>query len=87
MRSTGFPSISIVPPSGCSAPDRRLISVDFPAPFSPSSACTRPGKRAIETSRRTVLPKKDFVTPRAARIGTVGTSWSYCPASSVSNNA
>ena len=26
----GLPSISIVPPSGCSAPDRRLISVDLP---------------------------------------------------------
>ena len=36
--ATPRPSISMVPLSGTSAPDRRLISVDLPAPFSPRRA-------------------------------------------------
>ena len=35
----------MVPLSGASAPDRRLMSVDLPAPFSPRRAWTRPGSR------------------------------------------
>ncbi len=62
------PPTSMVPPSGTSAPDRRLIRVDLPAPFSPSSAWIRPAARAMETSSRTGLPKKAFrLRPRSVR--------------------
>jgi hypothetical protein len=33
----------MVPASGTVAPEMILISVDLPAPFSPTSACTWPG--------------------------------------------
>ena len=45
-----------------SVPDSRLISVLFPAPFSPSSAWMRPPTSSIETSRSTGLPKKALDT-------------------------
>ena len=35
--------------SGCSAPVMILISVDLPAPFSPTSACTSPARRSNDT--------------------------------------
>jgi hypothetical protein len=38
-----------------------LISVDLPAPFSPSSAKTSPGSSDSETSRNAVVPPKRFV--------------------------
>ena len=40
--ATGTPSISIEPASSRCAPLRHLISVDLPAPLSPSSASTSP---------------------------------------------
>ena len=55
------------PSSGRSTPESRLISVDLPAPFSPSSAWTRPGGISIETSRSTGLPKKRLLTASARR--------------------
>ena len=39
---TGRPSSSMVPSSGAYMPMRHFMSVDFPAPFSPMSACTVP---------------------------------------------
>ena len=44
------PAKTIVPSSGEVAPEAMFISVDFPAPFSPSSACTSPGSTSNETS-------------------------------------
>src|SRR5262249_1315794 len=44
--STGAPSSSIVPASGRTTPDSTLISVDLPAPFSPSTAWIRPRAQA-----------------------------------------
>ena len=41
---------TIVPPSGAVAPEATFISVDLPAPFSPSRACTSPGSTSKETS-------------------------------------
>ena len=41
---------TIVPLSGGVAPDATFISVDLPAPFSPSRACTSPGSTSNETS-------------------------------------
>src|SRR5947199_159811 len=41
---SGCPSSRASPASGTTAPPRILMSVDFPAPFSPSSAWTSPGR-------------------------------------------
>src|SRR6218665_1476708 len=41
-----------------------FISVDLPAPFSPSSACTEPGRRRNCTLSRATTPGKDLLTPR-----------------------
>ena len=50
------PSKTIAPPSGAVAPEATFISVDFPAPFSPSSACTSPGSTSNETSVSAATP-------------------------------
>ena len=41
-RWTALPSQTISPPSGAHRPDTVLISDDFPAPLSPTSAVTLP---------------------------------------------
>ena len=46
----GSPSRKISPLSGGVAPEAMFISVDLPAPFSPSSACTSPRCTSKETS-------------------------------------
>ncbi len=57
---TSFPSIVIVPFSGCSTPVRTLIRVDLPAPFSPSRAWISPFLRVKSTSSRAFTPGKDL---------------------------
>src|ERR1017187_418366 len=64
---TGRPSTVSVPESGFSAPVMTLISVDFPAPFSPSSACTSPEPSENETPRSACTPAKDLVIAVASR--------------------
>ena len=54
--ASGAPSIASVPESGWTAPVRILISVDLPAPFSPTMACTSPARRSSDTSRRACTP-------------------------------
>lgn len=44
VMDTGRPSYLTVPASGIVAPEMILISVDLPAPFSPTSACTCPAR-------------------------------------------
>jgi hypothetical protein len=44
-----------------------LISVDFPAPFSPTIACTSPACSSNETWRRALTPSNDFVMDDAER--------------------
>ena len=39
-----------------------LISVDLPAPFSPTRACTSPGRRSSETPRSACVDPKLFDT-------------------------
>ena len=56
------PQISMVPASGRTSPDAIPISVDLPAPFSPSSACTSPANAANETSLTATTPPKRFET-------------------------
>src|SRR5690242_1886030 len=67
---TGVPSISMVPLSAVTAPARILTSVDFPAPFSPTSACTSPARTSKSTPESACTPGYDFEMPRIARYGT-----------------
>src|SRR5437870_8093455 len=57
------PSIRISPPySGCGyTPARILISVDLPAPFSPTRAWISPWLRSTLTPSRALTPGKDLV--------------------------
>src|SRR5580704_2452612 len=58
---TGLPSTSIVPLSAMYAPARIFISVDLPAPFSPTSACTSPAATSKDTPSSARTPGNDFV--------------------------
>src|ERR1035437_7836126 len=64
--ATRWPAAVSVPESGFSAPVMTLIRVDFPAPFSPSSACTSPEPSENETPRRACTPAKDLVIAAAS---------------------
>src|SRR5438093_12401743 len=44
-----------------------FISVDLPAPFSPSRACTSPRRRSKSTSSLASTPGNRFVMPRSSR--------------------
>ena len=55
-----MPLIIISPPSFSYAPDRILISVDLPAPFSPTIACTSPYFNSKSISESTFTPEKLF---------------------------
>src|SRR4051794_5363458 len=46
-----------------------FISVDLPAPFSPSSACTSPRRRSKSTWSFARTPGKRLVIPRSSRTG------------------
>src|SRR5919202_3556241 len=46
-----------------------FISVDLPAPFSPSSACTSPRRRSKSTWSLARTPGKVFVIPRSSSTG------------------
>src|SRR6186997_2126087 len=46
-----------------------LMSVDLPAPFSPTSACTWPGCRSMDTSSRARTPPKRLLMPSTSRTG------------------
>ncbi len=46
-----------------------LMSVDFPAPFSPSSAWTSPGSKARDTSSRAWVEPNRLLTPWISRTG------------------
>src|SRR6185436_13468802 len=67
MWGTARPPTVSVPASGCSAPVMILISVDFPAPFSPTSACTSPACRSNDTPRRALTPSNDLEMEDAER--------------------
>src|SRR6476659_4983890 len=66
---TGASSNSIVPVSACSTPERILIIVDLPAPFSPTRACTRPAWMVISALRIARTAPKLLEIPRIARRG------------------
>src|SRR6185312_12923105 len=66
---TSRPRTRIWPASGWVMPDRTLISVDLPAPFSPSRQCTSPGRitRSMWSFART--PGNAFVMPISSTAG------------------
>ncbi|GAA0932041.1 hypothetical protein GCM10009560_37430 [Nonomuraea longicatena] len=63
-RSRGWSSRRTRPRSGRWSPFRILMRVDFPAPFSPMSALTRPGGKSRVTSRRAWTPENRLDSDR-----------------------
>jgi len=63
LKLTDFPSIMIFPVSREYIPVSIFISVDFPAPFSPTSACISPLPRLKLTSFSTCTPEKFLLIP------------------------
>src|SRR5712692_630333 len=67
--TTSSPSIRSRPLSGRYTPPRIFTSVDFPAPFSPTSACTSPALRSIETSSSARIAPNAFDACSSERMG------------------
>src|SRR3954452_142164 len=61
------PPISTVPASGARKPLAMPSSVDFPDPFSPTSACTSPARQSKLTSRSAWTAPNAFETPLSER--------------------
>src|SRR5436190_24253277 len=66
---TSLPSKRISPLSAVCVPAMHLISVDLPAPLSPTSAITSPCRTSKSTSLSAWTEPNDFVTPRSWRRG------------------
>src|SRR5687768_12668971 len=64
-----WPLRVIRPLSGVWMPVSTLISVDLPAPFSPTRAWISPGRRVKSTSLSARTPAKVFVTPATSMTG------------------
>ena len=65
----GSPASSMTPASGAVTPERIPTSVLFPAPFSPTSAWTRPGASESSTSVSAWVAPKRLSIPVARRRG------------------
>src|SRR5689334_5556891 len=63
-KMTGLPWTRISPSSGRYSPASTFISVLLPAPFSPSSAWTSPGRRSKLTRSLARTPGNRLTTPR-----------------------
>src|SRR6516225_9338835 len=63
------PSMLMVPESGRSIPDRMLIRVDLPAPFSPSRQCTSPCRTVTLTRSFARTPGNRFVMSVSSMAG------------------
>src|SRR5262245_29449221 len=68
-KDTGTPARRISPASGVCTPVRALTSVDLPAPFSPSNACTSPGNSRKSTSANAFTPGNVTVMPLMSTTG------------------
>src|SRR5229473_5333105 len=66
---TSLPSKRIFPSSYGWIPATHLISVDLPAPLSPTSAITSPCRTSKSTSVSACTEPNDFETPRSSRRG------------------
>src|SRR5438093_7761645 len=66
---TVSPSIRISPASMGWMPARHLMSVDLPAPLSPTSAITSPLRTSKSTSVSACTEPKDFEIPRSPSVG------------------
>ena len=66
---TGTPSTRIDPPSAACTPDSTLISVDLPAPLSPTSAITSAGRTSRSAPRRASTLPNDLKMPRISKRG------------------
>ena len=62
-----WPRMSTVPASGVSAPLMILISVDLPAPFSPTRPCTSPASRSNDTPFSAWTPANVLTIPVTER--------------------
>src|SRR3954454_9026445 len=71
---TSRPSKRISPLSGECVPAMHLISVDLPAPLSPTSAITSLGRTSKSTSVSACTDPNDFVIPRSSRRGVASLS-------------
>src|SRR6267143_3147372 len=69
-KRTFFPSTRNSPSSCVCTPDRILISVDLPAPLSPSTQVTSPAWTSIEMSRNAITLPKYLLTWRTSRSAT-----------------
>ena len=67
-KTTGLPPTEMDPESMAYTPVSALMSVDFPAPFSPMSAWISPDRRKKSTSSRASTPGKAIVMPRISTI-------------------
>src|SRR3954452_23053922 len=65
---TGWPSKRISPPSVLWIPATHLISVDFPAPLSPTSAITSPSRTSKSTPRSASTEPKLLKTSRSSSV-------------------
>ena len=68
-KATGAPLTRMAPVPGRTCPARIFSSVDFPAPFSPTSAWTSPGATLKSMSCSTRTGPNDFDIPFAAKTG------------------
>src|SRR5689334_17576467 len=76
---TGWPSKTTSPESAAWIPAMHLISVDLPAPLSPSSAITSPRRTSRSTSVSACTEPNDFETSRSSRTGvSTATRWGQC---------
>src|SRR5437764_15173677 len=60
-------------------PATDLISVDFPAPLSPTSAITWPSRTSKSTSASAWTEPNDFEIPRSSRIGAAALMAGFLP--------
>ena len=74
-KAPALPSISTVPEVGLCTPESVLISVDLPAPLSPSRQSTSPACTFSEMSCSTSIGPKDLLTPLSSRIGAAITAF------------
>src|SRR5271166_3054839 len=72
---TSAPSTLMLPASGRSIPERMLIRVDLPAPFSPRRQCTSPWRTVKLTRSFASTPGNRFVMSISSIAGIRSGDW------------